>query len=122
MIGTSCNFYKVIRNINIPWVGKDPVIPFQASFRFLRDLTAVNDSKLVLLKLLSLRSNVSRFSNIDKLLKPVVDLLKKKKRENEKTSMQFVVFLRIIVFYSLLTRYAQQTFGQQQYFIIVSIQ
>jgi hypothetical protein len=33
--------------------------------------------------------------------------------------MQFVVFIRIIVFYSLLTRYGQQTFGQQQYFIIV---
>jgi hypothetical protein len=53
---------------------------------------------------------------------PVVDLLKKKKKEKEKTSMQFVVFIRIVVFYSLLTRYAQQTFGQQQYFIIVSIQ
>jgi hypothetical protein len=122
MIGTSCSFYKVIRNINIPWVGKDPVIPFKARFKFLRDLTAVNNLKIVLLKLLLLRSNVSRFSNIDKLSKPVVDLLKKKKKEKEKTSMQFVVFIRIVVFYSLLTRYAQQTFGQQQYFIIVSIQ
>jgi hypothetical protein len=83
MIGATCSFYKVIRNINIPWVGKDPVIPFQARFRFLRDFTAVNNSKIVLLKWLLLRSNVSRFSNIDKLSKPVVDLLKKKKKKRE---------------------------------------
>jgi hypothetical protein len=50
MIGTTCSFYKVIRNINIPWVGKDPVILFSAKYRFLRDLTAVNDLKIVLLK------------------------------------------------------------------------
>jgi hypothetical protein len=50
MIGTTCSFYKVIRNINIPWVGKDPVILLATRFRFLRDLTAVNNSKIVLLK------------------------------------------------------------------------
>jgi hypothetical protein len=50
MIGTTCSFYKVIRNINIPWVGKDPVISLFARFRFVRDLTADNDSKIVLLK------------------------------------------------------------------------
>jgi predicted secreted protein len=97
MIGTTCSFCKVIRNINIPWVGKDPVILFTARFRFLRDLTAVNDSKIVLSKSLPLRSNVSRFSNIDKLSKPAVDLFKKKKKkkkEKEKTSMQFVVFIK----------------------------
>jgi hypothetical protein len=97
MIGTTCSFCKVIRNINIPWVGKDPVILFTARFRFLRDLTAVNDSKIVLSKSLPLRSNVSRFSNIDKLSKPAVDLLKKKKKkkkkEKEKKSMQFLVFI-----------------------------
>jgi hypothetical protein len=50
MIGITCSFYKVLRNIDKPWVGKDPVISFQARFRFFRDLTAINDSMIVLLK------------------------------------------------------------------------
>jgi hypothetical protein len=83
MIGS---FYKVIHKINIPLPGKDPPMPFEARFKFLRDLTELNDSMMRLLKLLLLRSKVSRFSNLDKFPEPVINLLKKKK------TMQFVVF------------------------------
>jgi hypothetical protein len=81
MIGSS---YKVIWKINIPFAGNDPPISFEARFKFLRDLTALNDSMMLLSKLLYLRSKVSRFSNLDKLSKPVIDLLKHMKKKKKK--------------------------------------
>jgi hypothetical protein len=82
MIGS---FFKIIRKINIPLPEKDPSIYI---------LTALNDSMMLLSKELYVRSNVSRFSNLDKLSKPIIDLLKKK-------TMQFAVFRRKIAFYRL---------------------
>jgi hypothetical protein len=95
----SIKWYK--RSTYIPLGGNDPLIRFEARFRFLRDLTALNNSMMLMLKLLWLRSKVSKFSNLDKLLKPVVNLLK----NCRKKTMQFTVFKRKIAFYSLLTRY-----------------
>jgi hypothetical protein len=66
----------VVQKIHVPLAGNNPLIPFEARFRFLRDLVALNNSMMLLLKLLLLRSKVSRFSNLGKLSKPVVDLLK----------------------------------------------
>jgi hypothetical protein len=78
MIGMAWHsFCKVILRMNIPLGGNDPVIPFQARFKFLRDLIVLNDSMMLMLKWLSLRSKVSSFSNLDKLSKPVVNVLKK---------------------------------------------
>jgi hypothetical protein len=58
---------------------------FQARFRFLRDLIAGNDSMMLLFKLFLLRSKVSRFSNLNKLSKPVIDLLKEREREKKRS-------------------------------------
>jgi hypothetical protein len=82
MIGTACCFYKVVQKIHIPLAGNNPLIPFEARFRFLRDLAALNNSMMLLLKLLLLRSKVSRLSNLGKLSKLVVDLLKNCRKKN----------------------------------------
>jgi hypothetical protein len=101
MIEIACYFYKVVQNIHIPLARNNPSILFEARFKFLRDLAALNNSMMLLLKLLLLRSKVSRFSNLDKLSKPVVDLLKNYRK---KKTMQFTVFKSKIAFYNLLTR------------------
>jgi hypothetical protein len=66
-------------------IGKDPSMEFEARFRFLRDLSAGNDSMMLLFKLLLLRSKVSRFSSLEKLSKPAVDVLKKKKKRKRRS-------------------------------------
>jgi hypothetical protein len=56
------------------------------------------------------------FSNLDKLLKPVVNLLK----NCRKKTMQFAVFKRKIAFYCLLTRYVccgRKTRERERYLI-----
>jgi hypothetical protein len=78
MIGMAWHsFYKVILRMNIPLGGNGHVIPFQARFKFLRDLIVLSDSMMLTLKLFTLRSKVSSFSNLDKLSKPIVNVLKK---------------------------------------------
>jgi hypothetical protein len=38
MIEIACYFYKVVQNIHIPLARNNPSIPFEARFKFLRDL------------------------------------------------------------------------------------
>jgi hypothetical protein len=42
MIETACCFYKVVQNIHIPLGRNNSSIPFEARFKFLRDLAALN--------------------------------------------------------------------------------
>lgn len=50
MIGIDYRFCKSKNKINIPWAGKDPPSQFKLRFRFLRDLIALNDFMMLVLK------------------------------------------------------------------------
>ena len=67
----------------MPWAGNaSSQFQFQLRFRFLRDLIALNDFMMLRFKRLLPRFIVSRFSNLDQLSEPVVNIFKNRRKKN----------------------------------------
>ena len=75
-------FCEIIPKINMPWAGNaSSQFQFQLRFRFLRDLIALNDFMMLRFKRLLPRFIVSRFSNLDQLSEPVVNIFKNRRKK-----------------------------------------